>query len=162
MIHKHSERRREWLKLVREKLVPLKLLTPAGSETHEWSRTYRDLIFEMAIFVDRQGGEITSQLVRHFMANQPANDLIASFSAREIGLLLRKAVEYDLPVHEDDHLEQGVPSEQASGSVEGLPSSRIGNGSDPLCEYQGESGELGFSPIGQSLRAPIGEVAFVD
>jgi hypothetical protein len=106
MIQKYSELRREWLKLVRERLVPLKLLTPAGPGTHEWSRTYRDLIFEMAVFVDRQGGEITSQLVRKFMAYRPANDLVASFSAREIGLLMRKAVEYDLPVDEDDHFDK--------------------------------------------------------
>jgi hypothetical protein len=120
MIQKHSELRREWLKLVRERLVPLKLLTPAGPGTHEWSRTYRDLIFEMAVFVDRQGGEITSQLVRKFMASRPANDLVASFSAREIGLLMKKAVEYDLPVDETPS-RQGVHSEPGSGWVEALP-----------------------------------------
>ncbi len=136
MIHKHSERRREWLKLVREKLVPLKLLTPAGSETHEWSRTYRDLIFEMAIFVDRQGGEITSQLVRHFMANQPANDLIASFSAREIGLLMRKAVEYDLPVHEDDHLDKVSPLSRQAARSKGSLRVESGMGAIPYASIR--------------------------
>jgi hypothetical protein len=86
------------MKLVRDKLCPLRLLTPAGPGTHEWSRTYRDLIFEMAFFVDRHGGEVTPHLVRKFIDRRPQNDIVESFSETEVGLLMRKAVEYDLPI----------------------------------------------------------------
>jgi hypothetical protein len=45
--YKHPEMRRQWMSLVRSKLVPLKLLIPVGQGIHEWSRTYRDMVFEM-------------------------------------------------------------------------------------------------------------------
>ena len=54
------------MRLVRDKLIPLRLLIPAGPGTHEWSREYRDLIFEMALFVEGNGGEVTLNLVRKF------------------------------------------------------------------------------------------------
>jgi hypothetical protein len=86
------------MNLVRRKLVPLKLLMLAGQGTHEWSGTYRDMIFEMALFMDRHGGEVTPELIRKFIGRRPKNDIIASFSESEIGLLMRKSVEYNLPV----------------------------------------------------------------
>ena len=62
------------------------------------ARSYRDLIFEMAFFIDRHGGEVTRYLVRKFIGRRPKNDIIASFSEAEVCLLMKKAVEYELPV----------------------------------------------------------------
>ena len=87
------------MKLVRIKLLPLKLLMLAGQGIHEWSRTYRDMIFEMALFMDRSGGEVTPELIRQFISRRPRNDIVASFSESEIGLLMKKSVEYNLPIH---------------------------------------------------------------
>jgi hypothetical protein len=99
VMHKHWEMRQQWMRLVRNKLVPLKLLIPVGQGTHEWSRTYRDMIFEMALLITRYGGEVTPELIRKFMRRPSRNDIAASFSEFEIGLLMRKSVEYNLPVH---------------------------------------------------------------
>ncbi len=98
MINKHPELRREWTKLVRNKLIPLKLLMLAGQGTHEWSRPYRDMIFEMALFMDLHGGEVTTELIRKFIGQRPRNDIVASFTESEIGLLMRKSLEYNLPI----------------------------------------------------------------
>jgi len=97
--YKRSEIRQEWMRLVRSKLVPLKLLIPVGQGTHEWSRTYRDMIFEMATFMACYGGEVTPELVRKFIDRRPKNDIVASFSASDIEQLMRKSVEYNLPVY---------------------------------------------------------------
>ena len=97
--YSHLETRQPWMRLVRSKLVPLKLLIPVGQNTHEWSRTYRDMIFEMALFMARHRDGVTPELIRKFISRRPKNDTVASFSESEIGLLMRKSVEYDLPVH---------------------------------------------------------------
>ena len=99
VIYKRAEIRQEWMRLVRSKLVPLKLLIPVGQGTHEWSRTYRDMIFEMATFMACYGGEVTPELVRKFIGRRPKNDIVASFSASDIEQLMRKSVEYNLPVY---------------------------------------------------------------
>jgi hypothetical protein len=98
--HKHPELRREWISLVRSKLVPLKLLIPVGQGIHEWSRTYRDMVFEMALFVAHYGGDVTPELIGKFMGRRAKNDIVASFSESEIGLLMRKSVEFNLPVRD--------------------------------------------------------------
>ena len=108
MIYKRSEIRQEWTRLVRSKLVPLKLLIPVGQGTHEWSRTYRDMIFEMATFMACYRSEVTSELVRKFVGQPPKNDIVASFSASEIEQLMRKSVEYNLPVHRFSPLSAGA------------------------------------------------------
>jgi hypothetical protein len=87
------------MRLVRDKLIPLRLLIPAGPATHEWSREYRDLIFEMAFFVEGNGGEVTLNLVRKFVNRRPKNDILERFSEPEVSLLMKKSVEYDLPVY---------------------------------------------------------------
>lgn len=99
VIYRHLETRQQWMRLVRSKLVPLKLLIPVGQSTHEWSRTYRDMIFEMALFVARHGDGVTPELIRKFISRRPRNDIVASFSESEIGMLMRKSVEYNLPIH---------------------------------------------------------------
>jgi hypothetical protein len=99
VIYKHLETRQQWRRLVRNKLVPFKLLIPVGNALHEWSRTYRDMIFEMAAFVARSGGEVTPELVRKFIGRRPRNDVVSTFSESEIGLLMRKSVAYNLPIH---------------------------------------------------------------
>jgi hypothetical protein len=99
VIDKHSEMCQQWIRLVRSKLVPLKFLIPIGPSTHEWSRSYRDMIFEMALFMARRGGEVTPEMIRTFIGRRPRNDAIASFSESEIGVLMRKSVEYNLPIH---------------------------------------------------------------
>jgi hypothetical protein len=91
--------RQQWIRLVRSKLVPRKLLIPVGPSIHEWSRTYRDMIFEMAIFMARYGGEVTPEVIRRFIGWRRRHDIVASFSESEIGVLMRKSVEYNLPVH---------------------------------------------------------------
>jgi hypothetical protein len=92
------------MRLVDSKLIPLRLLIPIGPGIHEWSRTYRDLIFEMASFMDRSGGEVTPEEVRKFIGRRPRNDVVASFYESEIGMLMRKSVEYNLPVHRSSRL----------------------------------------------------------
>ncbi len=87
------------MRLVRDKLIPLRLLIPAGPGTHEWSREYRDLIFEMAFFVEGNGGEVTLNLVRKFVNRRPKNDILGRLSEPEVSLLMKKSVEYDLPVY---------------------------------------------------------------
>jgi hypothetical protein len=96
--------RQQWMRLVRSKLVPLKLLIPVGPNIHEWSRTYRDMIFEMALFVARHGDEVSPQVIRSFIGRWPRTDIVASFSESEIGVLMRKSVEYNLPVSSPRHL----------------------------------------------------------
>ena len=99
VIHKDFEaRRRDWMRLVKDKLIPLRLLIPAGPETHEWSRTYRNLIFEMASFVERHGGQVTLDLARTFVRRTPRVEILANFSEAEITLLMAKSIEYGLPV----------------------------------------------------------------
>ena len=99
VIYRHVETRQQWMRLVRSKLIPLKLLIPVGQSTHEWSRSYRDMIFEMAIFMARHGEGATPELIRKFIGRRPRNDIVASFSESEIGVLMRKSVEYKLPIH---------------------------------------------------------------
>lgn len=77
---------------------------PAGPGMHEWSRTYRDLIFDMAFFIDRRGGQVTPDLVRKFIGRRPDHDIVASFSESEVDLLMRKSIEYDLPLPQTDLL----------------------------------------------------------
>jgi hypothetical protein len=93
------EMRQQWVRLVRSKLVPLKLLIPIEENTHEWSRGYRDLIFEMALFIARHGGGVTPELSRKFISGRPRNNIVASFSESEIALLMKKSLEYNLPIH---------------------------------------------------------------
>jgi hypothetical protein len=97
VIHKHIESQ-TWMKLVEEKLVPLRLLIPARPGTHEWSKAYRNLIFEMALFVHMQGGEVTPDLARQFAGRTRKPELLEGFSESEVVLLMRKSVEYDLPI----------------------------------------------------------------
>ena len=99
VIYRHLETRRQWMRLVQSKLVPFKLLIPVGQNTHEWSRTYRDMIFEMALFMARHGNGVTPELIRQFISRRPRNEIVASFSESEIGMLMRKSVEYNLPIH---------------------------------------------------------------
>lgn len=56
------------------------------------------MIFEMATFMGCYGGEVTPELVRKFIG-RPKNDIVASFSASDIEQLMRKSVEYNLPVY---------------------------------------------------------------
>ena len=88
------------MSLVRSKLVPLKLLIPVGHGIYEWSRTYRDMVFEMAHFMARYGGEVTPELIGEFMGRRAKNDIVASFSESEIGLLMTKSVEFNLPIRD--------------------------------------------------------------
>jgi hypothetical protein len=99
VIYRHLKIRQQWVRLVRTKLVPLKLLIPVGQSTHEWSRTYRDMIFEMASFMAGHGDGVTLETIRKFISLRPTNDLVASFSESEIGLLMKNSVEYNLPTH---------------------------------------------------------------
>ena len=103
-MYKDSEMRQQWMRLVHSKLIPLRLLIPIGPGIHEWSRTYRDLIFEMAFFMGRSGGEVTPEEVQKFIGRRPKNDIVTIFSESEIGVLMRKSVEYNLPVHRSSPL----------------------------------------------------------
>jgi hypothetical protein len=110
------------MRLVHSKLIPLRLLIPIGPGIHEWSRTYRDLIFEMASFMDRSGGEVTPEEVRKFIGRRPRNDVVASFYESEIGMLMRKSVEYNLPVHRSSSVARelsshSLPSRKGSASI---------------------------------------------
>ena len=42
---------------------------------------------------------MTPELIRKFIGRRPRNDIVASFSESEIGVLMRKSVEYKLPIH---------------------------------------------------------------
>ncbi|HEY5813028.1 MAG TPA: hypothetical protein VIT23_10305 [Terrimicrobiaceae bacterium] len=86
------------MRLVRDKLIPLRLLIPVRPGTHEWSITYRNLIFEMASFMDEVGDEVTLDLVRSFARRTRKTELLGYFSETEILLLMQKSVEYDLPI----------------------------------------------------------------
>lgn len=88
--------KRHWLKLVKSKLVPGKLLIPAGMGVHEWSRAYRSLIFEMAEYVNRRGGVATLELAREFIETHDG-EILHQFSEAEIYLLMAKSMEYESP-----------------------------------------------------------------
>lgn len=84
------------MKLVKSKLVPGKLLIPAGMGIHEWSRAYRNLIFEMAEYVNQNGGMATLELARKF-AKSHDSEILHQFSEAEIYILMAKSMEYELP-----------------------------------------------------------------
>jgi hypothetical protein len=121
VIDKHSEMREQWIRLVRSKLVPLKFLIPIGPGLHEWSRRYRDMIFEMALFMARCGGEVTPEVIRTFIGKRPRNDVIASFSESEIGVLMRKSVEYNLPIHRSSPVHATARSARGPFQTQEIP-----------------------------------------
>ncbi len=88
--------RSHWVRLVKSKLVPGRLLIPAGMGVHEWSRAYRNLVFEMADFVNLNGGVATLELARRFSAER-GEGIVRQFSEAEIYLLMAKSLEYELP-----------------------------------------------------------------
>jgi hypothetical protein len=57
------------------------------------------MIFEMASFMAGHGDGVTLETIRKFISLRPTNDLVASFSESEIGLLMKNSVEYNLPTH---------------------------------------------------------------
>lgn len=87
--------KRRWLRLVKSKLVPGKLLIPAGMGIHEWSRAYRNLIFEMAEYVNINGGMASLELARRF-SREHDSEILHQFSEAEIYLLMAKSMEYEL------------------------------------------------------------------
>ncbi len=87
--------RSNWLRLVKSKLVPGKLLIPAGMGIHEWSRAYRNLIFAMAEFVNLNGGVASLDLARRFTKTHNC-EILHQFSEAEIYLLMAKSMEYEL------------------------------------------------------------------
>ena len=87
---------KNWAKLVNSKLVPGKLLIPAGMGIHEWSRAYRNLIFEMAEYVNQNGGMASPDLAKRF-AKGHESEILRQFSEAEIYLLMAKSLEYELP-----------------------------------------------------------------
>lgn len=87
--------KRHWLRLVKSKLVPGKLLIPAGMGIHEWSRAYRNLIFEMAEYVNLHGGVATLELARRFAKGHDC-EILRQFSEAEVYLLMAKSMEYEL------------------------------------------------------------------
>lgn len=86
---------RHWLKLVKSKLVPGKLLIPAGMGIHEWSRAYRNLIFELAEYVNQNGGLATMELAKRFVQEHDG-EVLRQFSEAEIYLLMAKSMEYEI------------------------------------------------------------------
>jgi hypothetical protein len=57
------------------------------------------MIFEMAAYTARSGGEVTPELIQNFIHQRPRNDIVSTFSESEIGLLMKKSAQYNLPVH---------------------------------------------------------------
>jgi hypothetical protein len=53
-----------------------------------------------ALFVAHYGGDVTPELIGKFMGRRAKNDIVASFSESEIGLLMRKSVEFNLPIRD--------------------------------------------------------------
>ena len=63
---------------------------------HEWSRAYRNLIFEMAEYVNLHGGSASLEMARRF-AKGHDSEILRQFSEAEIYLLMAKSMEYELP-----------------------------------------------------------------
>lgn len=84
-----------WANLVRNKLVPAHLLIPTGVGIHEWSRAYRNLLFDMARFAHAHGGVATEDLARAFRRSQD-REALRGFSESEVCLLMAKSLEYGL------------------------------------------------------------------
>ena len=84
-----------WSNFVSRKLVPFHYVIPVGADLQEWSREYRDLLFEMAAFLDARGSLVTRDLAREFLKGSDAPAL-EDFSLEDIQLLLAKARDYHL------------------------------------------------------------------
>lgn len=67
-----------------------------GAGLHEWSPAYRDLVFEMAAFLDGHEAAPAPALIREFLA-ESRNRNLPYFSEEEIGLLLAKSQDYEWP-----------------------------------------------------------------
>lgn len=92
---KNAEARSHWTMLVREKLVPLRLLLPMREGVHEWSPIFRDLLFDLAHFLQRQSEQDMRELAREFR-REHRRELLRSISDEELALLLLKARDYEL------------------------------------------------------------------
>jgi len=91
----NAEIRSLWTVLVRDKLVPLRLLMPVTEGVHEWSPVFRDLLFDMADFLERHRALDLQKLAQEFRREHP-RELLRSISEKELALLLLKARDYDL------------------------------------------------------------------
>lgn len=98
--------RSRWLNLVRNTLVPARLLIPAGPGLHEWSPSYRDMIFAMAGYLRKHGGVATIEAARAF-CRMSGYEILKGLPDSDVCLLMAKSLEYGLPM--------GGPGEAAAG-----------------------------------------------
>lgn len=91
----NAEARSSWTALVKMKLVPLRLLMPVTEGVHEWSPIFRDLLFDMAYFLENHRTWNMQELAREFR-REHRRELLRSISDEELALLLLKARDYDL------------------------------------------------------------------
>ena len=80
---------------MREKLIPLGLLIPAGPGIQEWQREYRDLVFAMVEFAKGREGDEQEHAADFILARRHSG-LLKLFTFEEICILLRKATSYQL------------------------------------------------------------------
>lgn len=84
-----------WANFVRSKLVPFHYVTPVGADLQEWSREYRDMLFEMAEFLQSREAVVSRDLAREFLIDSHSPGL-GDFSLEDIQMLLTKVREYRL------------------------------------------------------------------
>ena len=85
----------KWKILLRRKLIPSRLVIPLTPGLQEWSRAYRDLLFEMADFIREESAHLGAEVADRFRARS-RNSLLRQFTNEEILVLLTKVQAYGL------------------------------------------------------------------
>lgn len=97
-----------WTILLRKKLVPLGWVRPAGEGLFEWSRSFRDLLFEMADFLRLE--ELPPEdAAAEFVLKESGSRLLKDFSLPEIATLFKKAQEFGLDARLRDSVRSPKP-----------------------------------------------------
>ena len=91
----NARARSHWATLVKDKLIPLRLLLPIMEGVHEWSPVFRDLLFDLTGFLQHQTTSDMLKLAKRFR-REHKRELLRNISDEELALLLLKAHDYDL------------------------------------------------------------------
>lgn len=91
----NASRRSHWAALVREKLVPLRLLHPISYGIYEWSPAFRDFLIDLAVFQpDGDSADPLAQAQRY--RRERRQDLLQHFSDEDLAILLLKTRDFGL------------------------------------------------------------------
>ncbi|MDX2081678.1 MAG: hypothetical protein SFU53_12920 [Terrimicrobiaceae bacterium] len=97
-----------WTSLLREKLVPMGWVIPAGDGLFEWTRAFRDLLFEIAEFL-RTDDRAPAECIQDFILTESGSRLLKDLTVSEIASLMCKARDFGLDARVRDSVRSPRP-----------------------------------------------------